>query len=255
MVFSIDGISNLLVNLINTVYGYIRDFINTMFSYFPFDDPKKTFMLSMLMLIGVVSVIALFSSSPIMMSGVKGIDGDSKYNLGGAGDESIGTGGEGGEVTTTTVKTITPVGLQCNTDADCDYSTGNEVYKTLCCKPQDWEGYACAGRCLRSDTYTVDACKLPNSCDIEGADITSYLKNLESSCINYQISPTRYNSLCKETTGETGGYNADGGCCTNTNEVCYGFCLKDKDDANCNDITDCFSEKEVYILLKEAQYV
>ncbi len=249
-----------LIALVKMAYDYVKDFVNIMFSYFQFDDPRKTLMLSLLVLLGIVSVIGLFSGTSILGDGVTDVSGNSKLGVNGFTGKSLGTAGGIGGATTTTIEdgeTPPPQGVQCNKDADCQIINeyGN-IFQTKCCNPNEYnpESYFCGGKCLNQPIYGLDACKLPNACGfgVLGVQAKAYIKELPNTCLNYP--ETHQNSICNDITGET-GINSYGGCCNDQTLPCYGFCLKDVAGANCGDVNDCYSEKEVLIISEEAQYI
>jgi hypothetical protein len=244
MVLSVDGIGQLLFWAVRTVYDYVKDFITLIMVNFPFDNPKKTLMLSILLFLGVFLVINLFSSTPILSGGVQNVRGDSKYMLSGAGDESQKSGGEGGLTTSTTQ--VSGVSVECLTDNDCHVKLSNEDMDTACCLPESYEGYYCAGSCLLS-FGDRDSCKLPNSCGYPIEQTKQYVQHLPNSCMSDSIASTKRDAWCKDRSGSTVGYNANGGCCQDSSTICFGFCLKDVVGANCNDYTQCFNEKEVLV--------
>ncbi len=244
MVLSIDGLVGLLYQAVRGVYDYVKDVISNILLVFPFDNPKKTLMLSILIFFSVFLILDLFSGSGVLSGGVTEVTGDKKISISGLGDESLPSGGVGGLSTTTTL--TSGGGLQCLTDNDCKFKTANEEWETACCLPEKYEGYACSGFCLR-DFLPREACRLPNSCDVDISSVTNYLKTVPSSCLSPDIHPNRRTAYCRERSGSTAGYNPEGGCCEDVTSICYGMCLKDVDSPDCFAYTDCFEEKEVLV--------
>ena len=254
--FSLDGIANLFFNLVKTVYEALKDVITSFMTFFEFDNPKRSLMLSILMLFGIVSVIALFSSTDMLSSGVHGVTGESYYTYNGAGDETIEGGGGGVSPTSTTQEPTNGGSVQCYTDNDCREQLGNEVFESYCCLPEKYEGYYCAGRCLVHTGLERDACKLPNSCGAETSLVKQYLQNsVESSCLYKDVDETRRDLHCQTKTGSTTEYLNYGGCCEDKGDIGFGMCLKNVEGANCGDYQDVYHEKEIVITAVEVSYL
>ena len=244
-------IKSLAVNTYEFMYMYINFFITT----FPFDNPKKTFVLSVVYLFMVLGVVFLFSSTGWTEGGIDTLEPKQVNIMGVTSDPGSGIGGGEGDGSTTSTLPRPPQGFHtCVTDQDCELEPGME---TLCCLPEQFEGYSCAGLCLADPGYSRDFCKHPNSCFYEGATSeVAFAKHVGEDPARCDVKKdqgqlggwadaTRW---CQTVASDTAGVNQLSVCCHNLATPCYGYCLKPGiTQPSCFSIEHCYEESALIV--------
>lgn len=231
-------------------------------STFPFNDPERTLGLSALVFVVCIGLILVFSSSDWESSGVSDVDGEIKLGVSfsGPGDSSIVSGDEEGEGGDSGVVNKTPPGRfgNCLSDEECRIEGPENLGDLKCCKPELFEGYSCAGKCLSDENLDENACLHPNACFYFGESWSEH-SNIDdpNRCDKWVgwgndegwVSPNRF--CQRKAAGSEGAWDSMVRCCGSRDgealSLCFGYCLKSGSSYNCNDITACVEELAVVV--------
>lgn len=246
------GVYDILTFVLSSLGRYVGFITST----FPFDNSKKTLMLAVVFFFAIVAMIIIFSGVDITKSGVQTVQAQS-INVMSFGENSGASGGGGpGESTSTTMPPTSGGGeFSCVSDEQCDAEATGQDAGTFCCFPDKYEGYSCAGRCLRYSSLVRDACKHPGAC-IRNKDTFEEVVKDPNVCTNkvgYDIGGTIVptpNKYCQVKSSQSNTYDAKSTCCTSIGDVCYGYCTTGG-SYSCADITACQEENALTVRLVE----
>jgi hypothetical protein len=263
---TIKGFFESIYTLLLTVYAEIKyyldflvNFISSLMGIFPFDDSRKSILLSILFFIMTIGIIYIFSSTGlkeglsdsgqlIELSIDPKLAGSSHTNGGFKVDDTV-------ENIQNTTKPPSLGAYDCYSDADCSggFDT-SEPYEGVCCIA-DIVGseYACAGKCLISGLTDLTACKHPNACiypdwgnpetfkihlgdyaqtlcyDIDKIQTPSLIAESNKRCQSSGDTIDPYSVCCG---AETGTYYTP----------CNGYCLKTGGSYDCDDYKACYEQ-------------
>ena len=230
---------------------YIVAYVFFLFSQFPFDNPKKTLMLSVIFFLAVVGLIIISSDTDWGKEGVNNVRPKTMELI-----SFSSMGGSETGITTTTTLSIPPSGVSsgCATDDDCRSIGGEYLGELKCCTPETYAGYSCAGHCLRYEGLDREACKHPNACLYSGS--WDEFVNDSRRCDNRyssqtgEFSGTQYCQL--RNTDQTGNIDSQVRCCTdNRLSPCYGYCLIPGQSYDCEDVTACYAQNQAEVIFLE----
>ncbi len=250
-----DGVGR-IYDLITAIINIIQAFVNFIILNFSYDNSKKTLMLSLIWVIIIFGLIFIFGGS-WSQGGINTTDKKMDYSIdltayGGTthNNEDNNLGGDntqGGNITPPKKDIGDNLNITCYTDSDCEKKeVGVVVSSPHCCNADTYKGYSCAGKCLKSESYSLDYCTHPNSCVYPGS-FDSFVGNDPARCDNrvstgIPAGDFYGNTWCQKR--ETNQINPTSVCCHDTGEVspCYGYCLKPDSSINCYDINACYSQ-------------
>lgn len=263
------ALANQAIGFLKKVYDVLKDtkeslsgVLSWLTHTFPFNDPERTLGLSVLVFMICIGLILVFSSSSWNTSGVS--DVDSTVSLGvsfnGPGDSSVVSGvGDGGGVDEFINKTAPGRFGNCLSNEDCRIEGPENLGDLKCCKPEFFEGYSCAGKCLYDESYSETYCTHPGSCWHLGESWSEHADADDPNRCDVWVgwgfggawdSP---NNFCRrKASGVNGVFDARSRCCgsrdSDFRSVCYGYCLKSGSSYDCNDVTACFEELAVNVV-------
>jgi hypothetical protein len=236
---------NITERFVGLLMGYVRFLLNT----FEIDNPRRTFMLSLIFFFLVLGIVLIFSGQSWANGGITDMEPKNFDIADFSGVAAIG--GSGGNVlpppnesiTTTTNQQPIPNNYTwvnvCSRDEDCDRVYGEGGFRSgfKCCYPSTYAGYACQGQCLKDETITDrDACKHPSMCNNANVDAKQRARVDATNCLDKNPTPNDY---CRQ----LGDNNAR--CCDdNDDTVCYGYCTRNGSTHDCHDYTQCYFEFE-----------
>jgi len=263
-----DFIKDYVTHAFRIVYAgftYLWKFINFLLEKFPLDDSKKLLYLAAIFFFSCVAIIMLLSSSSYFNGGVDNIVQKNFEMADFSGMGVMGDSGLRGNMNAN--GTFTPdengsiiqgndnqpnQSTDCISDEQCRDSFGEPDNMNLkCCFRTQYDGYSCAGRCLRDEDYDRDACKLPNACkhnvdtetwDSFAGDSLTRCDNKAGSNLGGDIAQTP-DYYCRLLASDTEQINAASNCCTVG--PCYGYCTKPDGSKNCYDWTACYTQNEI----------
>lgn len=237
-------IYDIILDFIRHLTGFMRWMTTT----FEVDNPRKTFLLSILYFFIILAIILLFSAQGWSGGGITDME-RKEFNLADfSGVGAIG-GAEGGDLPPTTTTTLNPDNPPpdlnytwlniCYTDEDCDrvYSDLGETGR-LCCYPSNYANYTCQGQCLRYIGISRDACKHPNACYNANGMASERVLLDSTNCIDKYSRDTYCHG-----TGDLQSVCCDSDYGT-SNNPCYGYCTRANYSVDCQDINACLGEFE-----------
>lgn len=243
--------SKKVYDIIKDTFDYLIKYVDFLASTFPYDQPKKTLMLSLIFFILVIGVVLSFNSSEWKHSGVGSMEPYKVSVNTDPGNEQ--TPGNGGNDTTPVTIPVTPTS-ECYSDADCQGS-GEDQSERLCCYSDLFEGYSCAGHCLASVGDDRAACKHPNAClYLDRGTQQAFMNHAQTTSgrcdVTFNGEPRdNQDTYCMQSqTDIVGGGRSV--CCQNIAADCYGYCLKDT-SSNCFDYKACNEELIIQPVLLE----
>jgi len=244
--------------IITFMYTIISNYVSLIVSTFPFDNPRKTLMLSIIFFVLIFGFIIFTSKTDFYREGVSGVNKNVEYevmNFGGT-PGGISGGGVQGTVTTTIPIPVNPNPAVCITDYDCTVERTGIEGGTKCCYADQYVGFSCAGQCQRFSNIDRDDCRHPGAC-LRNVDAFAETVDDPGICINKYgqdigggLVP-RYNTYCQEKWSQGAGVNSKSLCCQNIGEICYGYCLNGA-TYDCNDPDACEKENTISVEPVEA---
>jgi hypothetical protein len=249
-----DGIKA-TVDLIVSLIQILEVYIQTIGQVFPFDNPKKTMMLALIWIIFVIACVMVFSASPWTLGGVTSMKPiNYGFSL-----KDAGTMQAAGESNTSGGNMTTPKGASptnCYSDQDCQNVGGEDVSDEhlLCCTPDEYEGYSCAGHCLKYANAPRDWCKHPAACYFEG-DFNSFAGDTSRRCdlradlgqLQGLASATKW---CQTHSSNYVGIDPQVKCCAGTQDMispCYGYCTISGSGYDCADAANCYEQNQLIV--------